>query len=536
MNLKSFFPYRGKKLRREENSKEKMSRTVFGIDKPPMLPLIASEPKFVACSEVEAQQFAANRALVGNLTDALKCWLSHIADTLVERDAVLSRWNESNLLNPREIVHELKALEVSLSFFQHIQSEGVIACRRVLKYVPEVQASLQDLHKSMHTLQQLHLEVSDDLSHLTLCGTYFLDSGMQPDTWAVRDLGDTMPPLFSSIRVICLCSKQFGALQPDRFLAMIRYLINRVQRSVHDATFDCVRRVVDAGHKSISKVKRDLVDAQEGCVAVQEEFFAMRRKIAECEDSGSAHHAALEGVDDRDLFNVAEWQYERIIALLASLDAMKEGVEKIGSALTDPLSMDTVDLMDPDSISQERFVKFVHRLIHEPAPNPLSIIERMGKKGVRGAPPVARQHAPRVPFNKLSNTLCLYVLFKPEPVVTILGGPLSDASLDALSNALPLCCAQTVVESNLRKVHTPVFYSLLSGGRRMEIHDQYCETDIHVSKFLLTIVDVIETEDAWEMIDALANVEIEMEKDCEYHQLLFRKHRSSQKISERSPR
>lgn len=69
----------------------------------------------------------------------------------------------------------------------------------------------------------------------------------------------------------------------------------------------------------------------------------------------------------------------------------------------------------------------------------------------------------------------------------------------------------------------PRWHDLGPKIKRLEIQNQFCDSDVSQTFFLLTLMDIVESEDAWKMTDTHAYTDGLQE----LHMLHFRKHRST---------
>lgn len=108
--------------------------------------------------------------------------------------------------------------------------------------------------------------------------------------------------------------------------------------------------------------------------------------------------------------------------------------------------------------------------------------------------------------------MIIQVEFNP-PVVTVIGGPLSESFYDVAQVALPACCSNTVARRLTRKAIEPTFKEVSANVRRMEIVGQFCEIDTTTVGFFATLLDLVEAEDAWVMVGSLSRIEENGEAD-----------------------
>lgn len=507
---------------------------------PPMLPLIARDAKFVFCTDLELQQFATNSALVAQLEDALACWLSHIRDIRQERTDLLERLDRMPLLSPALIEPLLKQLELALSFPIHFDRKEVLACLKLLGLVRSAAGRLQRLSTELDEIRGYHEDVTQSLNFVSQVAIFVPEN----THWCIRDVADTIPPLFSALRALWVCTPMFGPKSLSRFSAIVAYVVERVTSTVHAKCGNAIDRLIDSP-AAATAVKQDLVAAQDAIVVVQEQFYALQSSQTECgvlnRDAGL--HLILSDVDDAALFAVLEWQYERIRGILMCVDVLRANPGKIGSALTDPLT--NVDLLDERAMGQPYFVKHMSALVSEDAPTADAILNRMAAKAdalqaKKGGSSAAS--AARIPFHLLSSGLIVMLEFNP-PVVTFVGGPVSVNCLDTCQFTLPMCCSNTNVQSLTRKTPDVMFLPVPIIKRtaaedaaavsnksspsnvvmQMVIHDQFCD-EAHICHMIATLLDIIESEDAWKMTDSLA--ESIPSRKTEMHLFHFRKHRS----------
>lgn len=543
-----------------------------GLDAPPMLPLIARDAKFVFCTDLELQQFATNAALVAQLDDALACWLSHIGDIRQERADMLDSFDQMPSISPAAIEPLLRQLELALSFPIHFERKEVLACLRLLNLIPAAAPKLQRLSAELEEIRQFHEAVVQALAFVSQAAVFV----PHDVPWSIRDTADTIPPLFSSLRALWVCTSMFGPKHVSRFSAIVVYVVERVAATVHTNCKGAIDRILD--HPSTATaVKQDLVAAQDAIVAVQEKYYELQASQTECGvlNRESGLHLVLSDVDDEALFAAVEWQFERLRGILMCVDALRADPNKIGSALTDPFV--GVDLLDPSVMSQGQFMKAAGPLLSESAPSADAILDRMAskadtvaKKQRSGAEAAAA--AARIPFHLLGNGLIVMMEFNP-PVVTLVGGPLSTNCLDMCQYMLPLCCSNATVRSLTRKTKEVMFLPIpivrrkqhvtstaaddvassaysYSGAsvspqatadeerellaqdptnRAMQlvIHEQFCD-EAHKCHMMATLLDIIDTEDAWDMTDTMANT---IGAGKELFVMHFRKHRRSRSRS-----
>jgi hypothetical protein len=490
---------------------------------PPMLPLIAHDAKFVFATDLEVQQFASNAALVAQVHDSLACWLSHIKDIHQERQTLLEWLDALHVIHPLDVEPKFIQMELVLSFHVHFDRREVLACTRLLQYVPKAERQLEDLARELMVIKEYHDELTQSLQFLTgVCD--FIRS-----PWSVRDVADTMPPLFSALRALWVCTPLFGPEKGrSRFSAMVAFVVQRVEAACHDAGYRAVDALIESPSAAL-RVKQDLVAAQDAIVAVQEQYYSLQTSLSSCGVTGtSGVHTVFADVDDVALFSVSEWLFERSKGLLMCVDALKQHPDKIGSALTDPLSH--VDLMDPDALSQPTFLKYLDEIVHEEPPSAEAILSRMEQKqaalngGMSSAKQKASVVAPRVPFDQLSGGLCVTVAFNP-PVVTVMGGPVSVGFLDTAQYSLPMCCSNTQTRGSIsKKAIDAVFVKVADNVHQLVLRGLFCD-EINVVSFLASLLDMVEAEDAWKMTDVLG----QHIDGKEVHTMHFRKHRSKKK-------
>jgi hypothetical protein len=489
---------------------------------PPMLPLIAHDAKFVFATDLEVQQFASNAALVAQVHDSLACWLSHIKDIHTERSLLLEWLDTLQAIDPIEVEPKLMQLELVLSFHLHFDRREVLACTRLLQYAPKAARQLEALATELEVIKTLHEEIQQSLQFVSGVCAYVRTP------WDVRDVSDTIGPLFSALRALWVCSPLFGPLQGhSRFSAMVAFVVQRVEVEAHNAGCDVVDRMVASPSAALG-IKQRLVAAQDALVAVQEQFYELKSTLSSCGIMGGLSiHAVLSDVDDAALFSLAEWYFERIKGLLMCVDVLRHQPDKIGSALTDPLCH--VDLMDPDIMGQPTFLHHLDEMIHEESPSADAILSRMDAKQQligKSAPPKnnAATAAPRIPFDQLCGGLCVTLAFNP-PVITIMGGPVSVGFLDSAQYSLPMCCSNTQSRGAMsRKATDAVFVCLGKNVQQLSLRGLFCD-EVHIVSMLTTLLDLLEAEDAWKMMDSLGQ-HIDGQ---EVHTIHFRKHRSKKK-------
>lgn len=486
------------------------------MEYPPMLPLIAHDAKFIFCTDIELQQFASNAALVAQLSDSLSCWLSHLEDIKHEVTEFLDELDKAPTIDLVHVEPKLINLELTLSFFLHFDRKEVTACIRLLQQVPQALPALARLNHELEANKAQHEEIVRTLSFVSGVVVYL------KNPWNVKDLADSFPPLFSALRALWVCSELFSPAHIHRFSAAFVHVVQRTEQTVHDATYDVMDRFVDAPSKA-TVLKEALVSSQDAIVSIQECFYELRTSLSSSGVYGKSH-IIFSDVDDEAIFSLLEWQFERLGGLNQMIDILKRDLNKVGSALTDPVT--SVDLMNPDVMPQPVFLKHLGAIEREEAPSADTILARMSDKAAAASQKSksAALLAPRAPFDKLTSHLVVMVDFNP-PVLTLIGGPVSASFLDAAQYTLPMCCSNTQVRCVARKAPDPIFICIGPNIQQLKIYDQFCDEEIHVSHFLLTILDLLEAEDAWKMCD-VSGLHLE---GCERHVMHFRKHRSKKR-------
>ena len=495
------------------------------VDRPPMLPLIAREAKFVFSTDVEAAQYSSNIALVAQLTDSLRCWLSHIADVMQEYQAFVDWCDREEVMNLVELAQRTHLQEVSVSFCHHVEKDAIVSCIRVLKHVKsgEVPGLLERLDREVGMLRQLHEVAANAMQYAEAAAVF-----MKPFAWEPENGMDTAPPLFSALRAMWVCCPFFGSKNPKRFSAIVRFIIQNAEHCIHIGCGTTLQQFMDAPFKS-TQIKGTLVGAQDTIVTLQEQYHSLRDKLASASGASTeADHMIFVDHDDDELFRRLNWQYYRVTGVLQLIDILKKDMNKVGSSLTDPLV--GVDVLDPDVLDEGKFAKILHQIENSDAPDPGAVLERIGNK----RSPQKKSYAPRMNFSQLTSNLIVHVEFNP-PTLTIVGGPMSEAFLDSAQSALPLCCSNTVVRRVTRKALEPTFKEIEPNVRRMVIEEQYCETDTTMTHFFATLLDLLETEDAWSMNGSMAGVAPAVEEGGEekqWYTFNFRR----QRPREESPR
>jgi hypothetical protein len=462
-----------------------------------MLPLVARESKFVFSSDVEAAQYSANAALVAQLTDSVRCWLSHISDVRKDYMEFIEWCDRENAdLDLSELASRTHAQETSLSFCSHVEKDAVAACIRVLKLVTSdgIPGLLAQLAVDIKEIKALHEGIVNAMTYAEAAAEY-----MKPGfAWDPENGMDTAPALFSALRAMWVCCPLLGSQNPRRFEGIVRAVVASVGDCMHRSCGTLLQAFIDAPFKA-TKIKSQLVGAQETIVTVQEQFHEMRSKLSASGVTNETDHLFFSSGDDESMFRHLNWQYFRITGILQIIDALVKDMNKVGSALTDPFV--DVDLLDPDAMYEERFAKLVNIVETSDAPDPNAVLERMGNKRT----PVKKTFAPRVNFSQLTKNLVIHVSFNP-PVVTIIGGPVSEAFLDGAQMALPLCCSNTIAKSVTRKQVEPMFKEIAPNVRRLTLDHQWCEVDTTTTHFFATLLDLLETEDAWSMVGSMSGV------------------------------
>ena len=162
------------------------------FSRPPMLPLIASEPAFInsTLEVLDAINYANNPAVRANLVDAARCWLSHIDDVLRSYHAHEAAWDaiaansgqisfplaitkDSRHLDPRRLLVSLRKLETDLSFHDQFASLPLLACVRVLKQIKEAAPLLVALDAKLVILKALQSQIATDIGLVGTVAEYF---------------------------------------------------------------------------------------------------------------------------------------------------------------------------------------------------------------------------------------------------------------------------------------------------------------------------------------------------------------------------
>jgi hypothetical protein len=492
------------------------------LDRAPMIPSICHDPQFLYATDLQLEDHAANPLLAAQLIDSLKCWLSHIKDVYQSISEQETIWDTTELLSVVDAAAAVKRLESHTAFYLHFDRPEPKVVIRCLQHIPKAAPLLADLEKELVNLKVLNAEYQQAIDLLEMASSYF-----PKGEWPMTEISDAAGPLFSSLRALFLSSTTFGGKKSSRFLSLIYWVIRKTEVSIHDACGNCLKRILERPAVAL-QVASDLVSAQDASVSVQEAYHRLKLAIIDHSPNPAAAEELFMSVDDESLFAKLEWQFHRCTLLNHMVDALKKDENKIGSALTDRL--EPLDLLEPSAIDQQMLMREVEDIVCKDAPNPSAVLERMGVKAQNADKALISQFAPRVPFEELTSTLCVNVIFNP-PEVVIAGGPISEKTLDAMSKALPQCCSNRAVTS-LRKVLAPckwekVLGHATSSGRhgpvvRMEVAEQFCDIDVAQSHFLSTLFDLIESEDAW----SLTNCQAHVERGKHVHTFIFRRQRA----------
>ena len=490
------------------------------MDRAPMIPAICSSKEFLYGTDLQLEQFAENETLVAQLIDSVSAWLSHIADVRAYLEECHEYFDSVEAI-PFDVAATMtRRMEAETSFFQHFERLEPAVVIRVLKHVPKAQSKLQQLAEELADLKSLneHCAITADL--MATANSYFPDN-----QWPAKEISDAAGPLFSALRAIFTCCTTLGSAHPRRFVALIVYVVSRTEKSIQEACGGALHKII-ASPKVALCMAELVVACQDAIVTIQEQYYDLRIKILENSSDAALAEKIFIGVDDVALFSHLEWQYHRCTVIHQLIDALRADENKIGSALTEKLEK-VSDLMDPTAIEQMRLLDEVKNIQEKDAPNPSAVLERMGVKAQSAAK--LQQFAPRVAYDELTSALSIIVSFNP-PVVTIVGGPISEKTLDAATKALPQCCSNKGVMSLRRSLAPPIWQTITARSSRngpivrMEIGEQFCDAEIAQTHFLATLLDLIEAEEAWSMTDAHANVEPTNKK--EQHTLLFRRQRA----------
>lgn len=535
---------------------------------PPMLPLIAHDSTFVYCSDVELAKYRTNEALVSQLLDSLRCWLSYLQEEVLEAsDRILEGFDRADTLHAhRDVLPRCRDMEVRLSFHVHFDRKEVVACVHLLKGVPAATGLLEKLTQQLAVTKVRHEQVLVVLDHMQTLACF-----MESPQWKVEDIADTLPPLFTSLRALWVCTDMFGAANAPRVTKLMVCVVRLVEEAVHDAGAHVVDELM-AGVPQllVGRIKERLVHAQDATVTLQETFYNLKEQLvgtfgmvdpsvqSSSSTAGTSPHPPppeiFADIDDEALFSLAEWQYQRLTGLVHVLDLLAEDWDKLGSVLTDPFSGgNDVDLMHPDRMPQPVFLKHLRRIEKESAPNAEEITARIDQKnkvdpfaqrklarrassgggGSSGennnAATAVASAVPRTPFEKLTHHMIVTCEFNP-PVITITGGPLSNSFVDTVQYMLPQCCSNTQVRSFAKERPQmgadPMFVAVSPTTIQMRMDALFCDDEVHVSHILATLMDLIEEENAWKMMDSNAQLIVSGSGQKVLHTLFFRKHRS----------
>ena len=348
------------------------------------------------------------------------------------------------------------------------------------------------------------------------------------DAWRMEDVPDTIAALFPSLRSLWVCSTELGVKRPWRFTSIVRFAIDRVELTVHAACWDALPRLLGSLiPRTHTAVKECLISAQESTVTAQEGFFNLKLSQAEGGAASDNRHlifADLDGEEDT-LFARLEWQYGRITSLLDVVDTLWKNPNKVGSRLTDPFAPTAqVDPLDESSMPTFTFNKAVRAINEQDAPHPTTIVNRVRDKfNILADQESPQRTAARVPFEKLSAHMAIHVSFSP-PTVTITGGPLSPDALETAQSTLPKMCTNINVDQKHHRNKDDCSFVVIPHEQdvtRMVIREQYCETSVHLSAFLHTILSIVESEQCWNLMTSHALMH--PGDGGEVHWFLFRK-------------
>lgn len=346
------------------------------------------------------------------------------------------------------------------------------------------------------------------------------------DVWQIADLPDMLAPLFSSLRALWVCSERFGAKNASRFSSITRFVIHQVELSVHSEAWDALLRVIDnASPSNMTNVKAGLVYAQESIVALQECFYNLKAHLSEGGPVSDGINLVYHELNDEIIFANVEWQYRRLTNILQIVDNLRAHTEKIGSKLTDPFEIYTAegDILSRSHFPDHRFDVCAKALLNQNAPDPDEIIQNIVNKESERQKAI-REREPRYPLALLTSHMTIVCSFSP-PTVTISGGPLSHTALDAAQSKLPSCCANKIPEAKNTKMKMEMVFNKVSNPTgqhvyRLVIPDQYCETSLHVTMFVHTLLTVVEAELCWNLCGTHSLIDPDF---GETHYFIFKK-------------
>ena len=318
---------------RKKAAKFASSDIAESFSRPPMIPTICNSRDFVYCNEYDAKQYCQSAVLTGGLLDSLDVWLSHI-------DEVNAKWQTdlTELDSPKITLHRLHSIvkrnEVQTSFHLHFDRDQVLACLRVLKFLPDSQKRIETLLRKVAALKDTNERLQTALEYTSLLAAYIPDDGDVLDTyetcdtpnkvecvrndlpngqrlssdrtgstqvssrldagicmeektvkykvheWSCVKTADALSPLFRALRATWLCCELLGHESPDRFHHLVCYVVRRVEGAVFSGTHDAIARYVAAATPSTHfRVSEHMVAAQDTIVTLQEQFLQLRTVV-----------------------------------------------------------------------------------------------------------------------------------------------------------------------------------------------------------------------------------------------------------------
>ena len=370
-----------------------------------MLPEVCRTKDFVFCTQREAEKYATNLSLIGELRDHLALWRSHLTDVIVLVRRTIQEIDDRTENNPVHVFESVKALVAETSFTEHLKRDEAVAVLRVLAFDAPSSEKLAKLGDLADQASQMH----EGLVHTSLLFEAFAQ--LTPSDPA--DICHAAGPCFSSLRAVYFCCGNLGSRFPFRFGSVIKSVLNTTTNAIAAVCKSALPNYV-SDTITYKQCRRQLVDCQNAIVATQEAYCDLLSAVL---TDGQMPEAVLCSVADLD------WHFSRIVLLLEALDALHNHAELRGTEVFEKFNVP----WEQGSAATD-LVAAISRLQRSRLISTSVITNRISKKTLMLQPTELTSAAK--PFRMLSSVF----LFDP-PTLCLSGGGAEPALLRGLEKA-----------------------------------------------------------------------------------------------------
>lgn len=546
-----------------------------------LMPQIAATDEFLSSTDKDLREHAKDAALVAEFAEAVARWHSLVIEVTGEHRRRVGDYfsghssevggADSSGGSPEDEIALWETEEARLGVYLQLSTQPVLLVLRVISEGASEEAK-QRRDQLLQAGEELRWEweaTADAVKYLCSLRPYVTSLRAISEGARLSEAVDTIPCLFGALRMVWTCSKTYGAGGGEagkaRFFGMLRKLCSLAAEGAahHLRGVPAVMgrdMIVRSQVPTIGEASRDhreqkqlVLHAADTCTTLKEEFYRVKLNLEE------SRGAAWDFAGEEELFDHADFCYERATELLGVLDSLaecwarylqrkKDGHKR--AAIINALLEDTrqelhdvsFDFLAIPQLERWRVVLDRYRervgeleaLMSTPAAAAvegdgkgpmLALYKSLGKPAEKpGVPFSAASREPTLPPRQM---IVLSLAFNP-PEIAILG-PIRDKTVEGLSDAVPRAFTSTTSRTLFGKSSVPQFvrrrigddqlagpHEVLSadvergGGRlgwrywHLSAEAHFCSDQVGQSAVFLALFDALEREGSWRLRDTHA--------------------------------